>query len=378
MMRSDIARRLKLLLAATFAVLVLFIAMSAGLRLLGERMADNRLFSVLINDQELMLDGATLREFNADLVRLTEQQRRQAEVALLRWGDQWLDQSFELAMDGVPDYMDWYYSMPGSYARLYHAVAGDLDAFMGERLSQHLLEQSGLQQRLETFDEQLSARWQELAATQQRVVRQQLTGLYAHRQEKPERALTASVPTLDIDRALHQGFAASASDMRRWELSTQASVLAGAGTLGLLLRRSLIPRLMNLAAVQSARRAVAGFAARLAPRAAMAISAGGTAAVATAPSGPGALVAGSVAFLTAAGTLVITDFALLKGEEALLRERKETEIRTELLATREAFRVRLHQQLHAAVARSGESFQRSLGKPYEEPGIERRFHILGG
>lgn len=378
-MKIHSAYRVRLLVTVILAVLALFVAMNAGLRLLNERLANNRLFSVLVNDQRLLLDGATLRQFNADLVQLTEQQRRHAEMQMLQWGDHWLDQSFDLALGAMPAYMDWYYSMPGSYSRLYHAVGGDLEVFMQGRLGHYLMDESGFQQRLAGVDEAMAARWQTLLATQQRVVRQQLTGLYASRQVDPGVAAAAPAPafTLNVDQALSEGFVASAYDMRRWRIGSQASMLAGAGTLGLLVRRSMVPRLMNLGAVQGARRAVAGFAARLAPRLAMAISAGGTAAAVTAPTGPGALVAGSVAFLTAAGTLVVTDFALLKAEEAVLRERKETEIRSELLATRELLRVRLHQQLLASIDQTSAQLLRALSHAYDEPDIDRRFHILG-
>lgn len=370
-------RRTRLFLLVVLAVLLLSVAGNTGLRLLEERLADNRLFSVLINDQQLVLDGATLRDFNADLLRLTEQQRLQAELQMQQWTDDWLNRSFALATDAVPQYMDWYYSMPGSYSRLYHAVGGDLDAFMLERMGHFLFDASGLEQQLASFDQQMLGRWQALAQTQQRVIGQQLTGLYVRRQVEQATVAHDPMPILDIDRALSSGFSASVEDMQRWRIGSQASVLAGAGTLTILLRRSLLPRLMSLGAVQGARRALAGFVARLAPRLALAISAGGTAATVTAPSGPGALVAGSVAFLTAAGTLVVTDFALLKTEEALLRDRKEAEIRAELLASREVLRVRLRQQLQGTTAHAGDDLRRAFAAPYEQTGIDRRFHIFG-
>ena len=366
-----------LLLPVVLVVLLLFFGGNSGLRLLEERLADNRLFSVLLNDQRLLLDGATLRAFNADLLRLSEQQRRQAETQMQQWIDGWLDDSFELAIGAVPEYLDWYYSMPGSYSRLYHAVGGDLDSFMAKRMEHFLLDSSGLQQQLAEFDRQMLERWQVLAQTQQRVIRQQLTGLYVNRQARRVPEADNPPPLLDIDHALGSGFSASVEDRQRWRTGAQASTLAGAGTLALLVRRSLMPRLMNLAAVQGARRALAAFAARLAPRLALAISAGGTTAAVSAPTGPGALVAGSVAFLTAAGTLVVTDFALLKTEEALLRERKGAEIRAELLAGRERLRVRLHQQLQQAGAAAGDALQQALAVPYEQPRVDRRFHILG-
>ncbi|MEH6672167.1 hypothetical protein [Halopseudomonas sp.] len=376
-MKVMVARRARLLPVVVLAVLALFVLMTAGLRLLTERMADNRLFAVLINDQQLTLDGATLREFNDDLLRLTEQQRSQAELQMRQWTDGWLDRSFTLATDAVPQYLDWYYSMPGSYSRLYHAIGGNLDSFVAERMGYFLFETSGFQQQLATFDAQMLDRWQALAKTQQRVIGKQLTGLYEDRQTEEGVAVASTLPVLNIDQALASGLRVSAEDMQRWRIGSQASVVAGAGTLALLARRTLLPRLMSLGAVQGARRALAGFVARLAPRLAVAITAGGTAATVTAPSGPGALVAGSVAFLTAAGTLVVTDFTLLKAEEALLRERKENEIRAELLISREALRVRLHQELEATTMQAAQEINRALAMPYERPEMDRRFHILG-
>jgi len=376
-MKVMVAQRARLFLFVVLAVLALFVVMTAGLRLLTERMADNRLFAVLINDQQLTLDGATLREFNADLLRLTEQQRSQAELQMRQWTDGWLDRSFTLATDAVPQYLDWYYSMPGSYSRLYHAIGGNLDSFVAERMGYFLFETSGFHQQLATFDAQMLDRWQALAKTQQRVIGKQLTGLYEDRQTEEGVAVASTLPVLNIDQALASGLRVSAEDMQRWRIGSQASVVAGAGTLALLARRTLLPRLMSLGAVQGARRALAGFVARLAPRLAVAITAGGTAATVTAPSGPGALVAGSVAFLTAAGTLVVTDFTLLKAEEALLRERKENEIRAELLISREALRVRLHQELEATTMQAAQEINRAFAMPYERPEMDRRFHILG-
>ncbi|MBL4612041.1 MAG: hypothetical protein JKY58_15230 [Pseudomonas sp.] len=376
-MKVMVAQRARLFLFVVLAVLALFVLMTAGLRLLTERMADNRLFAVLINDQQLTLDGATLREFNADLLRLTEQQRSQAELQMRQWTDGWLDRSFTLATDAVPQYLDWYYSMPGSYSRLYHAIGGNLDSFVAERMGYFLFDTSGFQQQLATFDAQMLDRWQALAKTQQRVIGKQLTGLYEDRQTGESVAVASTLPVLNIDQALASGLRVSAEDMQRWRIGSQASVVAGAGTLALLARRTLLPRLMSLGAVQGARRALAGFVARLAPRLAVAITAGGTAATVTAPSGPGALVAGSVAFLTAAGTLVVTDFTLLKAEEALLRERKENEIRAELLISREALRVRLHQELEATTMQAAQEINRAVAMPYERPEMDRRFHILG-
>lgn len=376
-MKTNLSRLGYKLLAMLLLVALLFAGMTAGVRLLQERAGDNQLFAVLVNDQQLILDGATLTRFNADLSRLSAQQRRQADVTIQQWLDHWLDDSFALAHQALPAYLDWYYSMPGSYSRLYHALSGDLDGHLERRLGSHLLQQSGLEARLATLESELNSELTKVLGEQAGVVRQQLLGIYAQQQRETSVDPQAIDFSLNVDAALERGFSPSATDQQRWQVSSQASMLAGTGAFVLLARRALVPRLMALSSVQGARRLLAGFAVRLAPRMALAISAGGSAAAVTAPTGPGALVAGGVAFATAAGTIVVTDFALLKAEEALLRDEKQQQIGDELLASQIALREQLRVQLAEAGSVSQAFIQHSLARGYDQSGVAGRFHILG-
>lgn len=365
-------------LAMLLMVALLFAGLTAGVRLVQERASDNRLFAVLVNDQQLILDGATLSRFNADLVRLSAQQRGFADVYIQQWLDRWLDESFALAHQALPGYLDWYYSMGGSYSRLYYALSGDLDDYLEQRLGSHLLEQSGLAVRLASLESELEAELTKVMGQQADVVRRQLLGIYARKQpDMPAHQTPATELRLNVDAALDAGFRPSAADRQRWQISSQASMVAGTGAFVLLARRALVPRLMALSSVQGARRILAGFAVRLAPRMALAITAGGSAAAVTAPTGPGALVAGGVAFATAAGTIVITDFALLKAEEMLLRDEKQQQITDELLASQVALREQLRVQMEAAAIGSQAFLERSLARSYDNAGVEPRFHILG-
>lgn len=377
-MKTASTRRWQKPLVMLLLVALLFAGLTAGVRLLQERASDNQLFAVLINDQQLILDGATLTRFNTDLAQLSTQQRRHADVYIQQWLDRWLDDSFALAHQALPGYLDWYYSMPGSYSRLYYALSGDLDEYLEQRLGTHLLEQSGLEARLAALESELNAELTRVLGEQGEVVRRQLLGIYARQQsEMPDNQRQAIDFSLDLDAALDAGFSPSAADRQRWQISSQASVVAGTGAFVLVARRALVPRLMRLSSMQGARRILAGFAARLAPRMALAITAGGSAAAVTAPTGPGALVAGGVAFVTAAGTIVITDFALLKGEEMLLRDDKHQQISDELLASQVALREQLRTQLEEAGSLSQAFLQHSLAQSYDQAGVAERFHILG-
>ncbi len=368
--------RWRVLLLITLTVVTLFAALSAGYRLLTERMADNLLFSVLVADQQLVLDGRTLEAFNRDLAELSTGQRQAAAERLDHWLDDWIDGTYGLALAAVPGYMDWYYSMPGSYLRLFHAVRGDLDEALQARLGAHLIERSGFEERLAEFDQALAAELRRTLEAERLAVGTELLERYRGRQAGGDPQLVRPELRLDIDGALQQAFTASAADVQRWRVSAQASAVAGAGTLALMARRVVLPRLMGLASVQGARRAVIAFTARLAPRLAAAISASGGAAAAASPTGPGALVAGSVVFATAAGTIVVTDYALLKAEEALLRDDKQRELMQELESSRDATRELLREHMHSALRHADGSFWIRLAEPYEQAGVGPRFHIL--
>jgi hypothetical protein len=368
--------RWKILVLTALVVVALFLSLTAGYRLLAQRMADNLLFSVLVADRQLVLDGRTLEQFNRDLAELSLGQKQAAAQQLDRWLDQWVDGTYALAIDAVPGYMDWYYSMPGSYLRLFHAVRGDLDQVLQGRLSAYLIEGSGLEERLGSFDAALSDELRGILEAQRVAVGRELLQRYESRQAQADAESVRPELRLNIDSALHQAFSASATDIERWQVSAQASTVAGAGTLVLVARRVMLPRLMGLASVQGARQAVVAFTARLAPRLATAIAAGGGTAVAASPTGPGALLAGAAVFATAAGTIVVTDYALLKAEEAALRPDKERELVDELERSREATRTLLREHMHAAVSHAEGSFWIQIAQPYEQAGVGQRFHIL--
>lgn len=375
-MKNSPIRRVALLFMAALAVCAVLLALNVGYRLLSKQLADNQVFAVLVDDQRLLLDGKTLDAFNADLQRLGISHQASLEQQMNAWVDQWLDDTFALALDAVPGYMDWYYSMPGSYTRLYYAISGDLDAALRERLESHLLVQSGFEPQLADFDRALTRQLHGILGEQGQALRNELLRRYGHRQVSLTEPRIEAKQVIDVNAALDRAFGASAGDIQRWKISSQASVVAGVGSFALLARHAILPRLMRLGSVQAARQVIAGFAARLAPRMAGAITIGGSAAAVAAPTGPGALVAGGIAFATAAGTIVVTDFALLKAEEAVMREDQEQQLHDELVVFRESTRDQLQAQLQAAFGPAGESYRRGVGMIDDETRSKRQFHIL--
>ncbi|PKM05499.1 MAG: hypothetical protein CVV16_01245 [Gammaproteobacteria bacterium HGW-Gammaproteobacteria-6] len=369
--------RWQLPVATAVGVILLLALFQLGMRLLGERMADNQLYQVLVNGQTLILDGKTLGSFQQDLLQMSAHQHRLIGRYAETWIDQWVDDSFARAEAAIPLYLDWYYSMPGSYSRLYHAIGGDLDDYLKQRLTGYLVDDSGLQQALVDFESDFNLAMSTEFASQSEHLARQLAGRYAQRQTEPSTSVLLPDLVVDIDSALVQGFTAGSEDVQRWQTSANASMLAGGGTLVWFARRTLIQRSMSLPAMQGARRVIAAYTARMMPRMAMAVSAGGSVAVATSPTGPGALVAGGVAFVTAAGTIVISDFALLKAEEAMLRTSLQHELSASLQASRETFRAKLHSHLPVRTSWSHEAMHAELLLALSEYQAGRRFHVLG-
>lgn len=363
------------LLLSLLGVLLVFALLSWGLRSLSAQLADNQVFAVLVDDRQLLLDGKTLRAFNQQLEALSAEHASKLDQDMQTWIDLWLAQGFDRAEQAVPAYLDWYYSLPGSYTRLYLAVTGQLESGTSERLYRYLFEHSGAQQHFAEFDQALTQELSRRLAEQGTALRQRLVANFAEQQVVlGDKDTPVSV---DIDRAINRAFGPGERDVQRWQISAQASAVAGVGSLGLLARRALLPRLASLPALQSARLILSGYAARLAPRLSAAISSGGAAAVATSPSGPGALATGAVVFMTAAGTIVVTDFAVLKAEEAMLRDDQEQALYAGLAEQQDLLRAKLKGQWRALLDQAAGHRDDALAAAYDSAELAPRFHIFG-
>lgn len=358
-------------LAGVLLVSSAFVLLSLSLRNLGDRLTADEVFAVLVNQQRLLLDGDTLRAFDQELSGLSGQKLEMVSGHLRHWIDRQVDEAFAMAIGAVPGYLDWYYSLPGSYTRLYLAVYGQLETGVQEQMYRQLFAASGMQGRLEQFEENFSREIDGQLQGLGDVLRAQLAERYQDFQVEQEVG-SAGERQLDFDRAIELAFGPGPEDIQRWQAGAQAAGVAGAGSLVLLSRRAILPRLIRLPAVQTALQALARHVAVLAPRLSAAIGAGGKAAVVAAPTGPGAVLT----FVAAAGTFVAADFALLKMEENRLRAGQEEELVRELADSREATRSLLQAQLDLVLAEAEAHYRQALVQPYEKLGAEERFRIF--
>lgn len=367
-----------LLLAFLLAGLA-FAGLSQAVRLLGEQVQSGSVYALILKGETLLLDASTLDALNHDLRRFTSEEQQQLAQVMSDWNQQQLDRLFALPEAGVERYLDWYYSMPGSYIRLYHALKGDLPQQLEKQLHQRVFEDTGFALQLDMLGQAYTARFQQELQLQQaqrlEQLQEQLHRDYSVRQmplTDQQQAAVEPAFVLQLDQALLPDFSASEMDFQRWKHSAGLSASAGAGLLLLPAARIATQRMMQSVGVRTATRITLQYLARLTPRLAAALTASGTATAAASPSGPGALVAG----LTTLTLFVVSDWALLKAEEAIYRDDKAAALYAGLQEWREELSETLQQATAPLFAERQEFLRQRLNRPYLEAGVEQRFYLF--
>jgi len=326
-------------------VLLLLVLFEGGHRWLESR-SQAPLFRVIVAGESLTLDAQTHADFTRDLATLTGEAQARLAARMAPWWEARLDAAFDPLAAAVPGYLDWYFSAPGSYQRLAVALVGDLDAWLDEQLHERLVVPSGLEAALADLQADYPAR---LAREQQAMAEGLATTLherYAPRQVAAEPGEGES-PGLDLDAVLQHALD-EGLDRSRW----QAAAVGGSG-MGLVAGRALAGRLGAGAAVQGSRVALRSLALRLGAGTARSLAGGGAAAVATSPTGPGALVAGTLTTAAALAGIAGSEYALLKGQEARYRPAMEAQLH-EVLGEARASLVLSLEAATAATARDME------------------------
>ncbi|PMR67712.1 hypothetical protein [Halomonas heilongjiangensis] len=309
--------------ASLLAVMALMLLLDHGHRLLQGR-AEAPLFRVVVNGESLLLDAETHAEFGRDLDRLTARWQENVVASMQPWVDERLEAAFAPLEAAVPGYLDWYYSLAGSYLRLGMAVAGELDDWLDAQLHERLVAASGVEEALAELEADYPQQLARMQQERMQGVVQRLHEAYEPRQATPAAEGERPVQALDLDlalgQALHDGL-----DVSRWGTAT----LGGAGV-GLVAGRALAQRLGAGAAVQGSRVVVRGLVARLGVNTARSLATGGMAAAAASPSGPGAMVIGTATTAIALAGFVGSEYALLKAQEALHRPAMQAQLLDEI------------------------------------------------
>lgn len=321
-----------------------FAGLGQGLDYWSKQAAPDSVFALVVRGDTLLLDSRLLPALRQDLQAFSHAERQLLVERMQAWTGEELQPLLRLPEQGVSLYMDWYYSLPGSWLRLYHAVKGDLPDWLEQQLARQVFEQTGFLTGLQVFQTHYNRTWQ------QEIDRQLLAGREAwltqvHQQYVSQQPVAVNLPApeqvVELDDWLLIDLQTSQLDLQRWRQSAGVSAAAGAGLLALPTARMLASRLLQTTAARNAMRVTLQYLVRMTPRLAAALTVSGQATAAAAPTGPGALVTGLVTL----GAFVATDWVLLKAEEALYRDDKEAALRQALTDWQQDFQAQLQAQV---------------------------------
>ena len=320
---------LGLLVLIIALVLGIHTLMERGYRSLGEQAIDQPqqtlLFRLIIQGQApLVLDVPGTQQFIDDLQLHNTRLEQAAQQHLALWQQQRLAQFMAQAESPIDHYLDWYYSLGGSYLRLLIAISGDLDSLLSDRMQRLIFEQGGLDQQMTRFLHQLQrdypAALYDFLAQQQAVDLEQLTENYRQRYPVDERNEYTQFIELDLRQPLQDLFN---PEQQRFEayFPVAAAGLITAPASSLAIRYGLLGKLRNTPTALAASRATRRYLSRLPIQLSARAAVSAQAAAAAAPSGPIALAIGASVFAAGIGV----DWAMLKAEEASYREGQKRE-----------------------------------------------------
>ena len=353
---------------ALLLVVVLMVTFGHFHRQLQER-SDAPLFRVVINGEALILDGEAHASLGQEFHALAGRLDRGLHSEMQPWFDARLDAAFLPLETTVSDYLDWYFSLRGSYLRLAMALGGDMDEWLEEQLNERLVERSGVAAALTELAHDFEERLGQVQQRRMQEIGSTLHARYADRQASGEAAPEATM--FDFDLALERTFQGH-GDEARW------SAAGAGGLVGLATGRLLAKRLVAGTAMQGSRALAGRLVARLGGHAARSLGTGAVATAATAPTGPAALLAGTAATAVALAGFAGTEYALLKTEEWRYRDAMQAEIEAEIARAK----AQANHALDAAISDRAQAVERALQQAIREAedgaAVPQQYRIFGG
>lgn len=351
-------------------VLGLMLLLGMGQRLLEQR-TDDPLYRVIVNGQPLTLDAETHAALGRDIQGGAGVIEARLMAHMRPWVRMRLAMAFAPLEAAVPGYLDWYFSLPGSYMRLGMTLVGDIEPWQEAQLRERLVAPSGIEQALAELQR---AYPQQLAGMQQRLVdqlTQQLYERYAPRHVSMQEDARPAVHVLDLDEGLKRSLGEE-MDMTRWR-----TAVAGGASLGLLTGRTFARRLGAAAVMQGGRMAMRSLLARLGVVTARSLASGGMVATATAPSGPGALMAGAATTVVTLAGFAGSEYAFLKVQEARHRPAMQAHLLGEIDHVHQALVDTLDARTAAIAMATGDRLAGRVSPAGEHDEPPQAYRILG-
>lgn len=362
------------------ALVASYAALEAGRQLADRRLAPDSLMRIVINGTVTHLPAEAGLRLEPRLRAELEAQKSTAIRDLGAEVDRRIDPIFAAALDRVPEFADWYYSLQGEYGRYATLLSGDdIAEYLGGRFRQTVLQAAGLESQL---DRQLSG----------------LDGYSTARVQQGQAALLEKAAVLiraeqipavsEQDTALVQknvNLTSLVSDHLRIgsaEVAQEAIsglVAVGVGTavtkgLGAVVAKKIVANVAGTKSFQAAAALLTKLVAKAAVKETGAAGAALTGATLCSPSGLVALVCGAVA---GAVTWVAVDKVFIGLDEALNREEFEADIRHAILSERDILKAQLHDAYRRVIAssygRTGQALSEALRPSSGAPKSPGRF-----
>ena len=304
--------------------------------------APKNLMQLIIAGQPYYLEPETASVLSVQFAQKLEQQQATALAQFNQQLDSKLDDAFRPALNRIPYFANWYYSLQGEYTRLASALVGN----MGEYLSNQLQEQvfSELDTRLEQSFQQLNQEastllkqnFTQLLQDMQHLIQQQGGGMPLANQTVTITQVTDFDALLgQVDLSQHTLGRQVASGLSA--VGAFAAVTMGKGLGSAVVKQSLA-KTVGTKSFQLAAALMTKTAVKTAAKSGGALEAGAVGIAICSPSGPIALLCGSGAAVI---TWLAVDKVFLEADEALNREAFENDIKTTLLEQREMVKQQL-------------------------------------
>jgi len=311
-------------------------------------------------ETEIVLDGARYRAGPEQLTWLESFTASHfaagdetARALMLDAVDARLDAMFGEATARLPEFLDWYYSLPGEYGRIAMAALEAAQVtepgYVAQRAASILLPDAASRAHLAALERDTAERLGAHYDAVRDAWRRDVAAALAMRRVPAPLANDPERPSLSLDDLLGEIVAREADALgARLSISTAA---AGVGA-------AAAPALARAAAVRGGRAAASRAAARGASRIGAAAASG---AAVCAPGGP---VAAACAVLAGAGAWLAADWALLRIDETMHREALERSVEDALAGLRAGIERELVAAYDAAIAAHSAAVQRQITRSF--------------
>jgi hypothetical protein len=301
----------------------------------------------LSGGQTVYLESAALLRVRAQIRNRIEARRGEAQQILSEKLEAELNRVFVHASQGLPAFVDWYYSLAGEYTRLFHAAMGDLAAYLEQQVDELVFRPAGTTDAIDELAGELDRATAQELRRAARDVHEQIIELISGDRPALEHMEVRVSGEWDLGKQLGEHLepylSLGPTDIARQGLATSAGVAASA----VVAKKLGSVTVAKVAAKIGAKTSLASVAAKLGVKSAA--KAGGTlGGVGAGAATGGAVCAGTVlgasiapacalvgGAVTGLAVWLMVDKAAIEAEEYLHREDLERELKQTLAEQRE-------------------------------------------